>query len=544
MFRTLSSRPDLEQYKRQAKALLRGWRTGEAAALERHARLHPAAAEHPPGRCRLHDAQWVLAREHGFPSWRAFKARVEALNDVANAEAFLRAVVWSGAGGNADKAWEMLALRPALAGADFWCACVTGNAQAVEAALGEDATLATRKGGALEWEPLLYVCFSSILHAESRRGEGERFVCIARLLLERGADANAFFTGPDHFGNARETVLYGASGIANHPALTELLLEAGADPNDGQPESGGPETVYHTAEFADLRCMKLLFAHGVSQPARNYCLYRQLDFEHPEGTLLFLKNGANPNGKAGPLGTALHHAIRRGRSERVIRHLLEHGADARLTDGNEVTPYRLAARLGREEVCAALAEFGGKEPLSAADRFLAACAKEDAGAVARSLEEMPGLATTLTTEERGVFLVAVQQNRVETARLLLEAGFDPQGDEPKMRPLHWAAWFGHVEMVDLLLQYGPDIEAINQYGGTPLGVAVYASRHCQEADSEKKNGRTLSRAERERAYLRVVRLLLKAGATPKTDMLGNGITPVDSEIRKALKALSGRAEKQ
>ncbi len=55
--RTLPARPDLDQLKRQAKDLLADSRHGDHAA---RARLDGNAG------ARLSDAQFVIAREHGF----------------------------------------------------------------------------------------------------------------------------------------------------------------------------------------------------------------------------------------------------------------------------------------------------------------------------------------------------------------------------------------------------------------------------------------------------------------------------------------------
>ena len=58
--------PDLEQLKRQAKELLRGFSAGEAeAAAEVHAHYRVADAS----KFALHDAQLVVARGYGFDSW-------------------------------------------------------------------------------------------------------------------------------------------------------------------------------------------------------------------------------------------------------------------------------------------------------------------------------------------------------------------------------------------------------------------------------------------------------------------------------------------
>ena len=67
--RTLPARPDLEQLKRQAKDLLADARQGNPPAL---ARLDGNIS------ARLADAQFVIAREHGFASWARIRRAVLA----------------------------------------------------------------------------------------------------------------------------------------------------------------------------------------------------------------------------------------------------------------------------------------------------------------------------------------------------------------------------------------------------------------------------------------------------------------------------------
>lgn len=75
--RALPERPNLEQLKKRARALLRALHLAEAEARERWAAHHPRAAEVPPAEAKLADALLVLAREHGFPSFPQLKAELE-----------------------------------------------------------------------------------------------------------------------------------------------------------------------------------------------------------------------------------------------------------------------------------------------------------------------------------------------------------------------------------------------------------------------------------------------------------------------------------
>ncbi|HEV3081227.1 MAG TPA: hypothetical protein VGY66_15715, partial [Gemmataceae bacterium] len=60
-------RPDFNQFKRQAKELLKAYRAGDANAVAEVQR-HEQAPD--PTAFALHDAQRVLARSYGFTSWQ------------------------------------------------------------------------------------------------------------------------------------------------------------------------------------------------------------------------------------------------------------------------------------------------------------------------------------------------------------------------------------------------------------------------------------------------------------------------------------------
>ena len=67
--RDLPARPNLDQYRKQAKELLKGVRFGDATARDRMSRVHPRLSS--PERIEsatvtLADAQLVIAREHGI----------------------------------------------------------------------------------------------------------------------------------------------------------------------------------------------------------------------------------------------------------------------------------------------------------------------------------------------------------------------------------------------------------------------------------------------------------------------------------------------
>jgi hypothetical protein len=76
----LPARPSLEQLRKQAKGLLREYRAGDPAAAIRLRTACPRLSD--SGRsdgATLADAQFALAREHGFESWAKLVRHIEAV---------------------------------------------------------------------------------------------------------------------------------------------------------------------------------------------------------------------------------------------------------------------------------------------------------------------------------------------------------------------------------------------------------------------------------------------------------------------------------
>jgi WD40 repeat protein len=78
--RKLPPRPNLDQYKKQAKDLLKSYASGDPDVLSRVKQFHPELQKTPSAIrtevLRLSDAQWVIAREHGFESWPKFASYI------------------------------------------------------------------------------------------------------------------------------------------------------------------------------------------------------------------------------------------------------------------------------------------------------------------------------------------------------------------------------------------------------------------------------------------------------------------------------------
>lgn len=101
--RTLREHPDLDQLKRQAKELLEAYRASTPDVLAEVEAYYRRAT---PGSFALHDAQFVLARAHGFESWPKLKAAVEGATAARLHEAVER--------GDLGAARELLTRRPEI----------------------------------------------------------------------------------------------------------------------------------------------------------------------------------------------------------------------------------------------------------------------------------------------------------------------------------------------------------------------------------------------------------------------------------------------
>jgi hypothetical protein len=289
----LPARPSLEQYKKQAKDLLKSCKAGESEAVQRVLKYHPhpnkfsdSGASKP--KFTLTAVQITIAREHGFESWPKFVKRIEELAAQVFVEsvaepyaAFIKeaSVPLDGswhASGTLDRAQAILAAHPEVARRDMYTTAILGDDDGVRAFIAQDARSAGAKGGPLGWDALTYLCFSRYLRLDKTRSDG--FVRAAKALLDAGVNANTGWMEKNHQPEPEwESAIYGAAGVAHHAELTRLLLERGADPNDG-------ETPYHVPETRDNAALKILVESGkLNDESLTTILLRKTDWHDYEG---------------------------------------------------------------------------------------------------------------------------------------------------------------------------------------------------------------------------------------------------------------------
>lgn len=495
--RQLPERPDIEQLKRQAKALLRTARARDATALARFRAL-PAFARRSDDELAatplaLHDAQSVIAREHGFASWNALRQRVE--ERTLGFDAAVKEFIEAATDGRGDRAERLLARYPRIAAAGLHSALLLGDFPGVESQLATDPGLARRPGGPRGWEPLLYVCHDTLRQGPVANPDG--LVAIARRLLDLGADPNGRFPWLHH--GVRRPVLWGAVLETRLLPLVRLLLERGADPDDGV-------TLPIAAGGGDLAALELLHAHGADPSQRwatdgSSALYSILTWaDTPAGVRWLLEHGADPDPVFADNGETPLHVVARRWDAELAALLVGGGADASRRRADGRSPYAVAALNGNREVADWLAGHGASTDLPEVDRLVAACSRGDGAAAQALLAARPVLRDEIQPDHYTALYQAAERGDTQVLTAMLECGFDPnRGDEEIGKTaLHAAAMAGRVEAVRILLAHGASVHVRDrEFQGQPLVWAAEGARmHGERSD-----------------YGEVARLLLEAGSS-------------------------------
>jgi hypothetical protein len=319
--RDLPARPNLEQYKKQAKELRDAYRSGDADAARRvrhQVRAVDASDARKVKALALTNAQFVIAREHGFDSWPKFAKHIETLTIAREVEALADPVAafFEAAGpprsghssGTLERAEAIRGRHPEIARSSIYAAAMIADEAGVRDVLAHDSALATEKGGPFGWDALTYLCFSRYLRLDVSRSDA--FVRTAQVLLDAGANPNTWWyetidTPPRQI---IESAIYGAAGVAQHAGVTRLLLERGADPND-------EETPYHVAETRNNDVLRILLeSNRLNADSMTTLLLRKADWHDVEGMRLLLEKGANPNQLTRWSYSALHQSVRRDNS--------------------------------------------------------------------------------------------------------------------------------------------------------------------------------------------------------------------------------------
>ncbi|MEP6835428.1 MAG: ankyrin repeat domain-containing protein [Gemmatimonas sp.] len=485
---------------------------------------------------KLADVQHAIATQRRVKSWAELKRLVESTDPLRiQTERFLHAIFED----QKDRAKELLAAHPAISKFNIHAAAAACDTQAVEDFLQNDPSLAKAKAEPNNAEPLIYACGTPLHDAYAGMNE-----IIVSLLLQSGGNPNTFILFNDGERDAPIPALYFAANGNNVPA-TRLLLEHGANPNDG-------ESIYHSAERNNRDCMALLLKHGADISSAhadwgNTPLYfiaghkpfSRLCASSEQGMLWLLEHGANPNvvsnnnekNATSPTRaeTPLHRIASYGKSVDVARMLVDHGAIIDLPRGDGRTAFVLAVRAVNELVATYLAEQGANATvLTPADRLVAECLSGHEEHARALIAEFPTLMTTLSVEDKQTLALAAEEGRENSVRVMASLGWDLSAEGAwGGSPLHHAAWHGNVSMTQLLVDLGAPVNfRDSSYGSSPLAWAAHGSVNGRPGHDDE--------------YCAVTDILLRAGSTREAAYNTWGEAPESLASKRVARLLKER----
>jgi len=338
----------------------------------------------------------------------------------------------------------------------------------------------------------------------------EYYFDAVRFLLEHGADVHLL-------DNEHATPLHVVSESGSVKA-TRLLLKHGADVNALDKMHSTP-LHFASRGGVDPEIARLLLEHGADVHAldgnHTTPLHISMQKSSVDTAELFLKHGAVVNAQDGNHSTALHVASQRGNTK-AVRLLLGHGADVHALDGSHSTPLHFASENGNGEAIHLLLEHGADVHAldnnhSTALHFISR--HSDDHEAARALLEHGAVVDARDNKDSTPLHVASQYGLARVARVLLEHGANihvrnkedqtpqhlllamwsgrwPGGDIDNIRfflgrgadvdavddnhstLLHVATYYGSVELSQLLLEHGANVNVRDQEGQTPLHRAL------------------------------------------------------------------------
>lgn len=257
-------------------------------------------------------------------------------------------------------------------------------------------------------------------------------------LLRQGNDLARFL--PDD-----STILHHAGG-SGFLDVTLFLLDTGVDPNPI--DSNGNTPLHLAAQSNQADCAHWLLAYG-----------GRSDFKNKEGR------------------TALHLACLGGdivrTSSRIVRELLEMGAEVNVLDNEGDSPLDKALQVGDEESVAVLLQFNGalgRRPIPA---LYEAVISGDTARVTTLLNGGESFEKALLHGDSALH-TAARLGRTDIVRTFAKHGADmAQISDNGFTPLHLAAAHGQTDTVIALVdEFGANLELGDTAGRTPLFLAV------------------------------------------------------------------------
>uniref|UniRef100_A0A8C8D3C5 Poly [ADP-ribose] polymerase n=1 Tax=Oncorhynchus tshawytscha TaxID=74940 RepID=A0A8C8D3C5_ONCTS len=398
---------------------------------------------------------------------------------------------------------------------------------------------------------------------------GYNRVRIVQLLLQHGADVHFFgnmsatlFPSPRVWScvNAMDlwqfTPLHEAAS-KNRVEVCSLLLSHGADPTLVNCHGKSAVDMAPTPELKE-RLTYEFKGHSLLQAAREADVAKAkkslaleiINFKHPQThetalhcsvasphpkrkqiTELLLRKGANVNEKNKDFMTPLHVAAERAHND-IMEVLQKHGAKMNALDTLGQTALHRAAMAGHLQTCRLLLSYGADASILSLQGFTASQMGNEA--VQQILDENVPVRNS-DVDYR--LLEAAKAGDMDTVKSLCS----PQNvncrdlEGRHSTPLHFAAGYNRVAVVEYLLHHGADVHAKDKGGLVPLHNAC-SYGHYEVAELLVRHGASVNVADlwkftplheaAAKGKYEICKLLLKHGADP-TKKNRDGNTPLD-----------------
>jgi ankyrin repeat protein len=383
---------------------------------------------------KLSEAQFDLAKQYGFSSWRALKAHIDSLTTEGQ----------------------------------IFAAARSGDVETLRAMLDRQPDLLHARLKPYEW---------SLLHVAAHGG----WLAAVDLLLTRGLDVNVRESGDNTY------ALHWAAA-AGHLDVVQRLVEAGGDVighgDDHELEVIGWATCWDGADDAAHRAVAdVLVSHGAKHHIFSAIALgfgdevRRIVAANPSA--LNARQSRNENHR-----TPLHFAVIRDRQD-MIALLLELGADPLVVDGDGQPVAAYVSQPGTDRVV-----LERIRAMTLAELLSAARGHRTARSSPTDLIAVLGLGDWQTAEQLvtqnaallepagGVLHLMSKRGALEAVQWLLAHGADPNGMWPHwdadVTALHLAAREGHADIVRVLLAAGADPTIRDsKHDSDPAGWAMY-----------------------------------------------------------------------
>lgn len=175
--------------------------------------------------------------------------------------------------------------------------------------------------------------------------------------------------------------------------------------------------------------------------------------------------------------TALHYAANNSMTE-IVKRLIDAGLDINQQDVGGLTPLVLNVLGARDKFGITNAKVTDASGNNVPDHPMVKAISHKNENVIKTAQLLidSGANVTLGPKNQGPLFNAGESNNVELLQILIKAGADVNAqDETTLRPLHYAARRSATNTVLALIKAGAGVNAQDQYGFTALMEAVLAN---------------------------------------------------------------------